>query len=309
MSLYWRRQTMLAKIETTYGTDASPVAANAIQASNIRFAPMEGEDVDRNLETAYMGHQGTLAAAFYATLTFDVELQGSGTPGTAPAWGPLLRACGVAETVDAGVSVTYNPVSDDHESATIYFAIDTTRHVLLGARGTCRIAITAQGIPVLQFTFTGLFSQPSEATRVNPVLTGFKKPQIASKANTPTFTIDEEPYVLRSLTLDLANQVERRLLIPVEQVEIVDRADMIEMTIEAVPLTTLNPYALAAAGTSLEVELVHGTTAGGVATLNVPAAEMQRPAGLENAQKIVEWPLRMAAPDVDGDDQWTLVLT
>ena len=54
---------------------------------------------------------------------------------------------------------------------------------------------------------------------------------------------------------------------------------------------------------------MHGTTAGGVATLNVPAAEMQRPAGLENAQKIVEWPLRMAAPDVDGDDQWTLVLT
>ena len=53
---------------------------------------------------------------------------------------------------------------------------------------------------------------------------------------------------------------------------------------------------------------MHGTTAGSIATLNVPAAQMQRPAGLENAQKIVEWPLRMAALPVDGNDQWTLVL-
>lgn len=309
MALYWRRQTILAKIETTYGTDASPVAANGIQASEVRFAPMEGQDVDRGLEIPWMGHQGTLSAGLHATLSFNVELQGSGTAGTAPAWGPLLRACAVAETVDAGVSVTYNPVTDGHESATIYFAIDSTRYVLKGARGTCRIGVTAQGIPVLQFAFTGLFSQPTEETRVTPVLTGFKKPQIATSANTPTFTIDGDGYVLRSLQLDLANQVEQRLLIGSEAIVIVDRADMIEATIEAVPMTTLNPFALAAAGTAIEVELVHGNTAGSIATLNAPAAQMQRPAGIENQQKIVEWPLRLAPQPVSGNDQWTLVLT
>ena len=47
MPRFWRRQTILAKIETTYGTDASPVAANAILASNVSFNPMEGQDVDR----------------------------------------------------------------------------------------------------------------------------------------------------------------------------------------------------------------------------------------------------------------------
>ena len=309
MPRFWRRQTILAKIETTYGTDASPVAANAILASNVSFNPMEGQDVDRALERGYMGHKGTIAAGLHATLSFNVELQGSGTAGTAPAWGPLLRACGVAETIDSGVSVTYNPVTDDHESVTIYFAIDGTRHVLKGARGTCRINVTAQGIPVLQFTFTGLFAQPTDETAVTPVLTGFLKPLIASSANTPAFTIDGDDYVLRSLQLDLACQVEHRPLIGAETVLIVDRADMIEATIEAVAMATLNPFALAAAGTELEVELVHGTAAGLIATLNAPTAQMQRPAGLENQQGIVEWPLRLAPQPASGNDQWTLVLT
>ena len=74
-------------------------------------------------------------------------------------------------------------------------------------------------------------------------------------------------------------------------------------------MTTLNPFALAAAGTAIEVELVHGNSAGSIATLNAPAAQMQRPAGIENQQKIVEWPLRLAPQPVSGNDQWTLALT
>jgi hypothetical protein len=50
---------------------------------------------------------------------FDVDLVGSGTAGTAPAWGPLIQACAFAEVIVASTSVTYNPVSsglqDDHD--------------------------------------------------------------------------------------------------------------------------------------------------------------------------------------------------
>ena len=310
MTLTWRSKILLAKLETTYGTDAEPTgAADAVQAIDIQLTPMEGTDVSRDLELPWMGAQGTLAGELRQVLSFKVELEPSGEAGTPPAWGPLLRACACAETISADTSVTYNPVSEGHESVSIFMQIAGTRHVLLGARGTCVMELNAQGIPYLNFTFTGLWTEPSEETRPTPTLTGWKKPKLATSANTPVFTLAGAARVMRSFSLNLGNQVEPRFLINSDKVVITDRADMIETTIEAVPLTTFNPYALAQAGTPIAVTLTHGTTAGAIATLNAPAAEMQRPQGLENAQGIVEWPLRLMPLPAAGNDQWTLVLT
>ena len=98
MAISWRSKILLAKIEAIYGTDAAPTgAANGILAVDVSFNPMQGSDVSRNLERPFLGAQGTVATELHAELSFKVELVGSGTPGTPPAWGVLLRACGVAE--------------------------------------------------------------------------------------------------------------------------------------------------------------------------------------------------------------------
>ena len=55
--------------------------------------------------------------------------------------------------------------------------------------------------------------------------------------------------------------------------------------------------------------VAHGTTAGKIVTLTAPTAQMQRVQGLENAQNITEWPLRLVPLASSGNDQWTLVLT
>ena len=306
----WRTKILLAKIETTYGTDPAPTAAaNAILATEVVLTPMEGSDASRDLELPYLGAQATIPAELQAKLAFKVEMAPSGTAGTVPAWGPLLRACAMAQTVSAAVSVTYNPITDTHESVGIYFWIDTTRYVLLGARGNCKLMISAQGIPYLMFEFTGLFAQPAETARVAPVLTAFQKPQLATKANTPTFTLNAVAFVLRELTLDLGNQIEPRFLIGSEGILITDKAETIEATVEAQPLTAFNPFALAAAQTTVPLVMVHGVGAGKITTLNVLNAQMQRPQGLSNAQNIKEWPLRMVPLPTAGNDQFTLVLT
>ncbi|OYY67412.1 hypothetical protein [Sphingomonas sp. 28-63-12] len=96
MSKFWKSKTILAKMETTYGTDPTPTgAANAILASDVTWSPMEGSDVARNVERGYFAADPTVAAELRCVLTFTVELVGSGTAGTAPAWGPLLRMSGV----------------------------------------------------------------------------------------------------------------------------------------------------------------------------------------------------------------------
>lgn len=310
MALKWKSKILLAKIESAYGQDPTPTGvANAVLATDVVLSPMEGSDVSRDLETPYLGPQSTIPAELHSKITFKVELQGSGAAGTAPAWGALARACALAETIVASTSVTYNPITDSHESVAIYLWVDTTQYVLPGSRGTCQVKITAQGIPYLEFEFTGLFTQPSEQARVTPTLTAFQKPNVASKANTPTFTINAINFVMRSFTLNLGNVVENRFLIGAESVVITDKADMIETTVEAMVLGTFNPFALAAAQTPVEVKLIHGTAAGKIITINAPSAQIQRTKGLENSQNIVEWPLSLVPLPTSGNDQWTLKLT
>ncbi|WP_295991562.1 hypothetical protein [Rugamonas sp.] len=105
MPLLTRKRAILAKIETTYGTDATPTGgANAILMSNLTVSPMEMTLVERNNIKSYLGNNPSVLAAIYAKLAFDVEMAGSGTAGTAPAYGPLLRACGLSETILATAS-------------------------------------------------------------------------------------------------------------------------------------------------------------------------------------------------------------
>ncbi|MCA0849695.1 phage tail tube protein [Salipiger thiooxidans] len=310
MTLYFRKKVLLARIESVYGTDAAPSgAANAILASEISIRPMEGSDLDRGHDTPYLGANATIPVDVHAVISFRVELAGSGTAGTAPAWGPVLRACGVAETVTALTDVVYNPISGSFESATIYLNIDGTLYALLGARGDCNLTVNASGIPQLEFTMTGLWVKPVATALPSPDYSAFLKPLAGTKANTPTFTIDGDPYVLRNFQLGFGNDVQGRFLIGEEEIVIVDRSDMIEMQIKAVPLATLDPFALARDQTTVPVQLVHGTAAGNIATLDVPEALMQRPTGITEAQGIKEWPLRMVPLPGAGNDQWTLTLT
>lgn len=310
MPLKWNRKVLLAKIETTYGTDAAPTgAANAVLATSVQLQPMEGQDVSRELELTTLGPQGTVPVEVHAKLTFEVELAGSGVAGTVPAWGTLLRGCAVAETIVAGTSVTYNPVSTGHESLTLHFWVEDTKYALVGVRGTATIKIEAQKVPKIAFTFTGLFTLPAPVAQAVPTLVAWQKPVVATKANTPAFTLGGTSMVLRSCELDLANEIATRFLIGSEGVLITQKSEKITCTVEAVPLTTLNPYSLALAQTAVPLILTHGTVAGQIATLNAPLAQIQRPSGLAESQGIVEWPLNLIPQVNAGNDQWTLRLT
>lgn len=310
MAIKWRSKILLARLEATYGTDPGPTGADhAVLATEVQLTPMEGNDVSRDLDLPWMAAQSTIPAELHMRLTFRVEMVPSGTAGTAPAWGPILRACGVAEVIDAGTSVTYNPVSDNHESLTFHVWIGGTRYVMRGARGTCVMRFTAQGIPYLEFDFLGLFAVPSEETRANPDVSAFLKPDLVTSARTPVFQLQATSFVMRSCALNLGNQVEGRFLVGSESILITDRADSLECTVEAVPVSTFNPIALANDQTTVPLTLQHGTVAGRRATLSAPSAQLQRLQSLENAQNIKEWPLRLSPLPSTGNDQWTLTLT
>lgn len=310
MGIKFKSKTLLAKIEGTYGVDAAPTgAANAILALNVEISPMEGEDVARDLERPTLSADPMIPVGVHVVLSFDVELVGSGTLGTAPAWGPLMRMCGVAQTVTAGVKVEYAPITGNEESGSIYFMLGNTRHVILGARGTFVITTNANGIPVKRYTMTGLFSVPTEEATVTPDFTVWQQPQVATKANTPTFTIGGVNFILREFSMDLGNQVEPRMLIGSETIEIVDRAEALRCRVEAVPVSTYNPFQVALNQTLQAVSLIHGTVASKRVKIDMPSCQQKRISGYEESQGILEWPLEFTPLPVAGNDQWKITLS
>ena len=310
MPIYRRTLLLLSKLETTYGTDPTPTgAANAIRAKNVKISPMEGQDLPRDLDLPAMGNQGTIPADLHMKLEFDIELAPSGTVGTAPAWGHLLRGCGMAQTIAAGVSVTYNPVTDNHESVTHYFQIGGTLWKMKGSKGSVKFALNAQSIPVMSFSFLGLFEKPAEAARPTPVYTAWKTPLLVSDANTPVRTINGIAMAIKEFSLDAGTKPETRFLIGSHGIQISDRAETIEAKVEAVPITSFDPFTLAINQTEVPLVLTHGTVAGSIVTINAPRCQIQRTAGLEESQGIVEWPLRLAPQLNAGNDQYTIVLT
>jgi hypothetical protein len=96
-----RRRIILAKIQPTPGTDAVPSgAANAILLAGMpTVSPYKASNVDRDLIRDYFGASEQLVGTGYVELDFVTEFQGAGVGGSAPAWGPLLRGAGWAETL------------------------------------------------------------------------------------------------------------------------------------------------------------------------------------------------------------------
>ena len=307
---YWNKKVQLVKTEVTYGVDSVPTgAANAILAQQMTLSPMEGQDVSRELDRPNFGADATIPADLHSKITFRVELAPSGTAGTAPAWGPLIRACGCAQTIVPTTSVTYNPITDNPESVTIHFHYDGIRHVLRGARGTFRMMVEASGIPYLEFEFWGLFAPATDVANPAAVLSAFRDPLVANTTNTPVFTIDGVAMTLRSLNFNAASAVEPRFLIGSEGILITGRGETLEARVEARAMAIFNPYTRARDALRMPIVLQHGVTAGNRATLNVPLAQIQRPAGIEQQQNIAEWPLSFVPQQNAGNDQWTLALT
>ena len=308
--ILWKNKLLLFKTESAYGTDPTPTgAANAILATDVQLSPMEGEDLSRNLEYPYLSAQAMMPVGVHCRLQFKIELVPSGTAGTAPAWGPIMKALGCSETIVASTSVTYRPVSTGHSSGTCYIWHGLTKQIITGMRGTAKLRWTAQGFPYLECDFMGLYGAPAEAAQLSPTYTGFNPPLPVTKANTPTFTIGGTAFVMRETILDLANKVEQRLLVGSESILITDRAESLAMRVEAQPVSSFDPFAAALAQSTQAVSLVHGTVAGYIGTLSAPYTQLKRLSGFENQQNILEWPLEGVPLPSSGNDQWSLALT
>lgn len=304
MTYKTRKRVILAKIETTYGTDASPTgAANAILVRSVSVTPLAGEDIERQLIRPYYGNAQRIAGEKFVELEIQVELAGSGTAGTAPAWGPLLRGCGFAETVDAGVDVTYNPITGGEESLTCYVHRDGVLHKFTGGRGSVAFQLDVNQIPYMTYRFQGLIAPVTNAALPAADVSAFLTPLPVSSANTPTFTLHGASLSFSQLSIDVAAEVVRHAVVgPSTSVEIVDRKPSGTVVVEEPALATLNLYDKALTGALGAFALTHGTVAGNIVEIAAPNVGTGSPTEQDlNGVQMLSVPMTIN-PDAGNDE-------
>lgn len=286
-----KNTTVLAKIGTTYGTDAVPTgAANAIYVSDVSIKPLEANNVDRNLIRAYMGASENLVGTAFKSLSYSVELVGSGSAGIAPAWGPLLRACGFAETLTATTRVDYLPISTAFEWVDQYYFADGVLHKLLGARGSMSLDLSAGAIPKLKFTFKGIDGGISAGTPTGVDYTSWKTPQVITNANTQTLLrgCTHTPTGVPALTggtafpysklmLDLGIDAPFIPLVGSESVEIMDRKITGDLELDLTAAQDVSFMADVKANTLASLGLIHGTVTGNKSLIFAPGVQLTNP--------------------------------
>lgn len=312
MPLLSRRQLLLAELETTYGVDPTPtVGANAILVRNIEVTPLEADTVSRELIRPYLGQSEQLLAQTRVLVNFEVELAGSGAAGTAPAYGPLLKACSFTETVSASTSVTYTPNSNTSPgSVTIYFNNDGVLHKATGCRGTFSLNCTVGEIPTIAFEFTGIYNAPTASAISTPTYANQADPVVFKQGNTTGFQVFSYAGCLQSFTMELANElIYRELVGCTKEVIITNRAPAGEVMIEAVSVSAHNFFNDATGNATGNLTFQHGQTAGNIVTFTADQIDLGNPSySDEDGIQMLTLPY-IATPTDSGNDEMEIVFT
>lgn len=309
MSLKFKKKVALVKIEPVYGTDAVPTgAANAILLSNVTIKPMEGETISRDLVRSTLGNDLQIHVGTHQSIEFDVEVAGSSVVDTPPAYGPILRACSMAETINALVSVEYDPVSANDEAVTIYFFIDGQKHLMVGVRGSWGLKLDAKGIPHYHFKMIGLWVDPASVADPVPDFSAFQTPLPVTNVNTPTFTLHGLSPKVSAFSFDQNNVVSHDDLIGEETVDVDDRQPSGQVTLEAPALSVKNHFVDAKANTVGAVQFIHGTAVGNRVQFDAPQVQLLQPDYTERQGKAFLQMGMSFIPTDTGDDDFKLTI-
>ena len=306
-----RKRSILAKAESSYGSDPTPTgSANYVQVIDLNIEPIVSDEVSRDLIRPYMGNYEVIPANTRVNVTFDVEMSGSGSAGTAPKYGAILKACGLSETVVSSTSVTYAPVTTPSDSVTLFVNYDGIRHKVTGARGTFSLNCEVNNIPRISFSLTGIFNAPTDTALPTVTVSNQASPLIFKNGSTSNFAIFGFAAALQSWNLDFNNEVIYRELVGgTKEVLITDRRPSGTAVIESPALSAHNfftDYTGTSTGTNT---WLHGTTAGNKITVSCPQTDLGQPS-YEESDGITMLSLPfMATPTASANNEFSLVYT
>lgn len=197
MPLRTQRAVLAAKVEAVEGTGETLLAANGILALSASFQRNQDMLVRDPLRPT-LSQLASVPGRRTGTISSTVEMKGSGTAGTAPEWGSLIRSCGFSETIVAVTSVTYAPISTGDISVSEALYMDGIIHKIIGARSTMSFGGAVGEFAIMNFTTLGV----EDATSDGAILAPTYQTTVPKALKGLTFTLHGSTVVCSAFSFD-----------------------------------------------------------------------------------------------------------
>ena len=283
-----KNKIIMAKVETTKGTDAGCGVSDVIECRNAKMeqdSTLEKKDTYR----ASISDPGGKITNIKGKFSFEIDLKGSGSVETRSQFGKLLLGCSMKETaVTSGGTTTalkYEPTSTQSEMKTLTFyeyTIGENSAILkkiVGAMGTVSITMEAGKVAKATFNFEGKYLEPIDASIPVVATSDYEQtePQIVENSE---YEYDNVAYVCRGVTMNLNNELYSRPDVnsPLGILEtiITSRSWSGTMSPDMVAINTKNFFAAWKANTKAQLEMKVGATAGNIIEFVAPAIQLEK---------------------------------
>jgi hypothetical protein len=312
MVMLSKKSVLLAEAETTYGTDPTPTAAdNALLVLDAEIKESH-EVIERGERWASLDHLPSVKGESYAEFSFKIAVIGSGTAGTAPRVGALLKAAGLAETVVSSTSVTYQNASASHGSVTLYLYKDGRLHKLTGARCSALKLVYEAGKQLLaDFTFQGIYNDSSLVAV--PSCTYESTVTLPPMCKSSAFSYNSKTtLVTKSVELDLGISLAKRPSLSeataVKGFEIVAFRPKVVIDPEC-QIETSYTFRTDQLTTTRALSVLATRAAGNIVTLNVPQFNITKVEYADRDGVLIEKLEGEAAATVAGNNALNIVFT
>lgn len=279
---------MLSKVETVYGTYATPApATDASIVFGYTMTPMESEEVRREIERGFSGTNPSIPTAIRQRHRFSQELTGAGTATGVAHWAKHLRACQFGAAVPGASDCSY-PLVGSGDGGSISLAGNKGNAFDLrgkGGRGNATLRFVEKQLPSIEFDIMALLQDDTNIITANVptgvVLPSYPVPQEVSLLNT-VVTLDGVTLGVRSFELDMGNKTEYYSTTAVRQVIFSKdqsgtyRAPTGRCVFELPDPATKNFFPTIRSGAPVAFSLIHGLTAGNIIELTSANAVLGR---------------------------------
>jgi hypothetical protein len=185
MAILLAEYVFAAKVEATYGTDATPnTTLNAMRVkAKFDIAKVDTEEMD--YDSGRSGAKGSIEKSRRVEGNIDDYLAGSGTANIPPANTPLLKAAGLSVVAAADhVAITLADLKN-LDSITGKFFRGLTSQTHVGARMDWEIELSLDALPKIKFpSYMALYApQVVEGGAPSVDLSAFKNPKPLTPVN------------------------------------------------------------------------------------------------------------------------------
>lgn len=295
--------TLYAKPEVTYATLVAPaVAADVLRVFDLELKALEADTQEDEVAQTSWGNSELFHVGEHVSLSFKMYLvgPGAGNSGDEPAWALPYRCCGNAVTLTVDTDATYNHISVDGESMTVYVNIGANRHPITGWRGSVTTKFDAKKRCYLEFKGMGLFNVAAVKSTINPDVSDIVYPLTVGEDYT-SVTLHGVTVNMVSFSYDQGNDIKFIEVTGYKGIDVDDRKPKAEIVIMAPPVATQNWFTVALAGTAGPLIIDHGAAAGDGKHIRIEQQRVQlvKP---EYTKVDGKWGLKMGLHPLPGED-------